>query len=198
MFGFAQETASRSLTLKVRYGNASGASGNPFPHARFLPSMILLCVLLVYLLLCQQTYSLVFRWNHSSSSSAFWRLSRSFQCRQVHSKCKSCVDPPAEYNAYQGRDIIEHYRSAHDAKQHRWIMESPSKHFHTVRGGVEVDLYLFLQPFCLSYPKATSCVSVIRKQGKASCVNDLCLHEVSSLTPSLLVQRLRALCALLG
>ena len=122
------------------------------------------------------------------------------QCRQVHSKCKSCVDQPAEYNPYQRRlqDIIEHYRSAHDAKQHRWIMESPSKHFHIVCGGDEVDHYLFLQPFRLSYPKAMSCVSVIRKQGKASCVNDLCLHEVSSMTPSLLVQRLGALCALLG
>ena len=84
-------------------------------------------------------------------------------CRQVHSNCKSCVDSLPEYKAYQKKfqDIVERYRSARGVKPHRWNMESAAKLFDVVRGGVEVDYYLFVQLF-LSYPKAMSYVSVLR------------------------------------
>lgn len=84
------------------------------------------------------------------------------RCRQVNSRCKSCVDSLPEYQAYQTKfqDIIEQYISIHDAKPRHWRIERSAELFDMVQAGIEIDYYLFVE-FLLRYPQARAYVSVI-------------------------------------
>ncbi|KAF6229573.1 hypothetical protein HO173_011428 [Letharia columbiana] len=91
-------------------------------------------------------------------------------------------------------NILEQYRSTHDAKPRRWTIERAAEFFDVVREDVEVDYYLFVE-LLLSYPRLRSCL-LIREQGQRFGVVGCFSPEASSLAPSLLTQGLRALSAL--
>ena len=89
------------------------------------------------------------------------------RCRQVNSRCKSCVDSLSEYKAYQTKfqDIIKEHRSIRNSKPPRWTIERAAKLFGVVRAGIPVDYYLFVKVL-LKYPQLESYISMIEGSGQ--------------------------------